>query len=295
MLKSSYIFKLKWELSLVVWIFCAASIGVVIRYLHEYFLLFQQVFLRSFIALLLSILIYSLFYGRNDFSKFVKRDYYIVVLRAVFHLWAITFWILALLNTSLANATLVWSIPATAILWIIFFWDRLWPRSLLFLCISIFGAFLLTYQWWLSLGLWELYAFVASFLFSSYSLLRKKFSHDIGDREISLVSLGSTSFLCFLVVIFYQPDFTKFYIHYDILSYVYVFLWAVIFLCISFFGAYWFKRVNSIKASSIEFLEIPFAIVLWFIFFGEVLNLKDAVWGVLIVTGAYLMLVQKSQ
>jgi len=225
MLKLFYTSELKWELSLVFWIFYTALIGVVIRYLNEYFLLFQQVFLRSFVALILSIFIYYIFYWKHDFSKFTKRDYYVILLRAVFHLWAV---------------------PATAILWMIFFWDRLWMKSFLFLWISIFGAFLLTYQWWLSLGLWELYAFIASFLLSSYSLLRKKFSLEIGDREISLVSLGSTSLLCFLVVVFYQPDFTRFYVNYDVLSYVYVLLWAVIFLCISFFGVYWFKRVNSI-------------------------------------------------
>ncbi len=58
---------------------------------------------------------------------------------------------------------------------------------------------------------------------------------------------------------------------------------------ISFTGIYGFKRVSAIRASSLEYLEVFFAIILGFLFFSETLTGKEVLWGVLIVGGAYLM------
>jgi len=282
--------EIRWEFSLVLWIFFAAFMWVVIRFLNEYFLVFQQVFLRASLSVVLSFLLYYIFFWKSDFSNIKKKDWTIIFLRAIFHLSAVALWILALLNTSLANATLVWSVPATAILWIIFFGDRLWRTSFVYLLLSIIWAIIISYEGDLQIWIGELYAFTASFLFSSYSLLRKKLSNNIWDREVSLVSLSTTSLLSFIVLLLLQPDFSRFFENYSPMSLIYVLIWALVFLCISFFWIYGFKRVSPLRASSIEFLEIPFAIILGFIFFWEYVNFKDAIWWCCIVSWAYLLM-----
>ena len=282
-------YELSWEFSLVIWIFLSASIWVIIRFLDEYFLIFQQVFLRSSIAVILSIWIYIFFFWKIHFKNILVKDYAIFFMRSIFHLAAIGLWILALLNTSLANATLVWSIPATAILGILFFWNKIKSSEVFFLLIAFFGVITISFDENLSLWVGELYAFCASFCFSAYSLSRKLLSDHLWDREISVLSLTFSSVLSFFIVLLLQNDTTRFQENYSIEGIIYLFLGAILFLCISFFWIYGFKRVTPIKASSIEFLEIPFAIILGFIFFWEYLSFKEIFWGILIVLWAYFI------
>ncbi len=285
--------ELAWEISLVAFSFFAALMWVLIRYLNEYFLIFQQVFFRSLIAVMLSFIIYSVFFGKLDFLKVKQKDYFLTLLRAVIHLSAVTFWILALLNTTIANATLAGSIPATAILGILFFWDSFSKKSFLYIFISLLWAITISFQWDISFWIWEIYAVIASFLFSSYSLLRKKLSHDIWDREVSFISLVWTALFSGVIFVLFQPDLSRFEQNYEAISIVYLFLGAVVFLCISIFWIYGFKRVRPIVASSIEYLEIPFAILLWYIFFWEFLDIQDTIWWVFIVLWAYLLMNEK--
>lgn len=284
-----------WEISLIFWIFFAASMWIIIRVLDTYFLIFQQVFLRSSLAVLMSVWVYLLFFWKLEFSRITRRDYSIFLLRSLLHLSAISLWILALLNTTLLNATLVGSVPATAILGVIFFEERLNIKALWYLWLSFLWAVLVSFHSDFSLWIWELYAFCASFLFSAYSLVRKKLSDHIGDREVSTLSLLFSSLLAFVIVLFFQADFSRLQNNYSIEAIIYLVLGAIVFMCISFFWVYGFKRVPPIKAASLEFLEIPFAAALWFIFFLEYPTWKDLIGWCLIILWAYLLLQEKSK
>lgn len=106
----------KWEVSFVLWMFFAASIWVVIKYLNDYFWVFQQIFFRSTIAFVMSVMIYYLFFWKLNFSKISKKDYGILALRWFMHVAAFFFWVTAVTTTTLANATLVAAIPAQQLL-----------------------------------------------------------------------------------------------------------------------------------------------------------------------------------
>jgi len=169
------------------------------------------------------------------------------------------------------------------------FSEKLTIRNAIYLFISILWVLIISFD--VNFVLWrgEVYALISTFFFSAASLIRKKISDHIWDEEISTLAILITSIYAFLYVLIFENDFTQLSINYSHLSLLYLIIWGFLFLAISFSWIYWFKRVSAIRASSLEYLEIFFAIALWWIFFSEFPSFKDMLGWFLIVFWAYCM------
>lgn len=285
--------EVKWEISLILSGFFAAFMWVVIKLLDNYFWIFQQIFLRSTIALLLCFIVYRFFLGKFNFSAITKKDVYVLLWRSLLQLSAIWLWVMAITETSLANATLISCIPATALIWMILYSEKLSKKAFFYIIISLLWAIIISIDQNFKIGQWELYALISTFLFSFAALLRKKISHNIWDKEISTLAIMITSIYAWIYILIFERDFSQFVINYSHSTLLYLILWGILFLLISFSVIYGFKRVSAIKASNIEYLEILFAIILGIVFFSEYPTLKDIIWWLLVVLWAFCMLSYK--
>src|SRR5690348_3926687 len=113
-------------LAIIFLAFLFASVGIFSRVLQESFALFQQVYLRMLVGVLLG---FIFFFNDIHFSKLLhipKKDWIIMILRALsYYVIGVTLFTLAILNTTLGNVSLLQSLPIVAIFGVLFFKEKL--------------------------------------------------------------------------------------------------------------------------------------------------------------------------
>jgi drug/metabolite transporter (DMT)-like permease len=287
--------KLSSELALIIWIFLGSLMWVIIRFLSEYFLVYQQIFFRSFFAFFLWITIFWILFWKIDLSKIKRKDFLFILLRSIILFLGTVFYVLAINNAKLVNIGFIWAVPTTAIIGIVFMKEKLNLKKAFYLLLSILWVLMIlvkdfsSFEFWL----WETYALISAFLFSIWFLIRKKIWKKIANTDIVIVSVFCFSIYSFLASIIFEESISKMLSRINFFSFIYIILWAFLFVWISFFAIYWFKKITAIKATSIEFLEAVFSLIFWFLFFQEIPELFDIFWWTLIIIWAYLMVRNK--
>ncbi len=283
--------KLSSELALVIWIFLGSLMWVIIRFLNEYFLVYQQIFFRSFFAFIFWFIIFGILFWKIDISKIKTKDFWFILLRSIIlFLWTV-FYVLAINNAKLVNIGFIGAVPTTAIIGIIFMKEKLTKEKAFYLLLSIVWVSMILVKDFSSLKfwIWEFYALVSAFLFSIWFLIRKKIGWKIANLDIMIVSVFCFSIYAFLASIIFEENLFKMLDRINFTSFIYIILWAFIFIWISFFAIYGFKKITAIKATSIEFLEAVFSLIFWYMIFSEIPGVFDLLWWILIIIWAYFM------
>ncbi|MFZ5535250.1 MAG: DMT family transporter [Patescibacteria group bacterium] len=276
--------KHKGVIALILLALVFASMGLFARYLATGFLLFQQVYLRMFAALLICLI---LFRKQIDFKKFLKisaKDWLIILLRAVsYSLFGIILFTQAILVTKYANVSFISALPMTALLGFLLLGEKFSFKKALYIVLAFIGVFIISVQDYSNIFNWSRGEMItqASTVFFSLSYVARRWQSDfLNNTELTVANFFVAFLAVFLVSLFKGDGLPLAGWNWGLLFAV---IGAGIFNALNvFLTNYGFQKLEAVLAGNILTLEALFAVFLGFIFFGEAPMPRDVLGGAII-------------
>ena len=276
----------KGVLSLVVLSAVYASMGIWARGLSHDFLIFQQVYLRVFVALGLSLIF---LHRKLDYSKLARisrNEWLLLAARGLLAGVTVVIFSQAVIDTKLGNVAFIQSLPFIALFGIIFFKERLSWQKLLFIILSLIGVFLIAVSDYHNLLHWGRGEFLSVILGLCFALLvvsRKWHSKLLNNYEITTTIFVFQAVSILMISIAVGEGIPKFQWHPWVLA---TLLMAGIMNVVNFnLANYGFSKVNNILAGNVLTLEAFWSVVFGFLIFRETLSVKEFMVGLLIILG----------
>lgn len=118
-----------------------ASFGIFSRYLNTNFSVFQQLYIRVFLALIISIAIFYKDLNIKSFFNLPKKEWAVLVFRAFcFYGLAVPLNVYAIVEAKYSNVTFLQAIPITALLGFLFLQERLTSKKLFIIFFAFIGV-----------------------------------------------------------------------------------------------------------------------------------------------------------
>lgn len=178
-----------------------ASMGLFARYLSTGFLLFQQVYLRMFAALIVGYLVFRKQIDVSKFKKLPAKEWLIIVVRAVsYSLFGIILFTQAIILTKYSNVSFIGSLPMTAVLGFILLREKVTFKKLALVLLAFVGVVLISvkdYSNMFSWGKGEVLTLISTVFFSLSYIARKWQSESLTNKELTVIN-----FLVAFVVVF---------------------------------------------------------------------------------------------
>lgn len=281
----------KGVIALVFLAFVFATMGIYARYLQTDFALFQQVYLRVFGAVLLGTV---LFWSSVSFRKFLsisKKDWTIVVFRALTFGIGVILFTLAFITTKYSNATFVAVIPLLPLFGYFLLGEKISGRKLLYITLAFLGVALIAIHDFtniLAFGRGELYALLSAVAFNLSYVARKWQSEYLNDKESVILVFfleGLFIFVSSFLVGESLPSLSAF-------SPPTIFVIVVASLANVanlFLVNYGFGRVEVSVAGNILTLETAFALLFGLFIYHEIPALRELLGGAVIIFSVYQM------
>lgn len=278
-------------IALIILSFVFASMGLFARYLATGFLLFQQVYLRMFAAFGIG---FFFFRKELDFGKLKKisfRDWAIIILRATsYALFGIILFTQAIVITKYSNVSFIGALPTTAILGFLLLREKFTAQKALLVLLAFVGVMLLAvkdYSHIFDWGRGEVLTLISTVFFALSYIGRKWMSPLLNNKELTVLNFLMAFLVVFFVSLFKGDGLPVTGWTNGLLAAV---VGAGIFnIANVYLTNYGFQNVEAVLASNILTLESFFAIILGFLFFGEVPILKDLLGGLIIVGSVIAM------
>lgn len=240
-----------------------ASMGVYIRYLSVGFTVLQQVYLRIFIAFILTSI---LFHKKIDYAKFKKlsvKEYLLLLFRgASMYLFGVALFTQAILLTKLSTASFINALPISQLLGFIFLREKVKIYKVFFILTAFLGVILIgvtDYSHLFSWGLGEILALISTFFFAINYVSRRWQSNLLNNYEITQLTLLG-AFLCVFIASLIHGEGLPAH-GWSMTIWIVLFLAGLSNVVNVFLINYGFEKVNVVFASNILTLESAFAIV----------------------------------
>ena len=264
--------------------------GLIVRGLDNGFATIQQVYWRGIAAFSIGFL---LFFRDIDFKKLLKikkNEWFLFFYRNFLtYVLGVVFFTKAIITTKLANVVLIGILPFGALWGAVIFKEKLNLKRILYILGAFIGAALIVIKDFSSsfvFGKGEIYALISIVFYSLGTILRKKHSNLLNDKEITVLN-----FVFGFVFVFAASMISK-----EPLSanWSMNLFWVLILagcynVAMTYLLNYGYKRIEAVVATNILSLEGVFGILIGLLFFLEVPTIKELIGGVLIITCAYLM------
>ncbi len=261
------------------------------RYLSTSFDIFQQVYLRLFVAFLLLLIIFRKSISLQKIIKLPVKDKGWIFLRAfLYYFLGVGLYTYAVLITKISNVAFIAAIPMTALFGFFLLRERITLSKALLVALSAVGVFIISVKEFggaLNFGIGEIAALFSSFFVSLGLVTRKWQKSSLNDQEIALIMLLSASIQFFIASIIFGEGLPMSGWSNGIIFVL--FLGGLMNAFLSFFMNYGLARVKAVFASNIISLDAVFATVFAFILFRELPNSKELFGGVLIIVSALLL------
>src|SRR3989339_459652 len=276
--------KQKGILALIGLAFTYASFGFFTRYLSVSFGFFQQLYLRLFAGLIIGFLIF----GKNfDFSKLKKitlNEWLLLIFRAAaYYLLGAALFNKAILLTKISTVAFIGSLPMTAILGFIILKEKISSQKIFYLSLSFIGIIIISINSFsdFSFGQGEILALM-SCIFASLSIVFRKYQTKLlNNVEITQIQIFFASIFILIASLLTKEGMPINNWNESVLFII--LLSGLANVLMIFFTNYGFEKVKTSIASNILTLEMFFALLIGFIFYRELPNLKETLGGVLIL------------
>ena len=268
-----------------------AGTGVVTRYLSLHFTILQQIYWRILIAFILGLVIFPRQFHFGKILKITSREWLLLTARSTANfLFAAPLWIAGANIAKLANVGFIDSLPITAFFSLVLHLEKGSLEKTILIFLSFIGILILSVKDLTSIssfGFGEFLILLSGFFFAYRNFSRIWHTKLLNDLEITQVMF----FLGFIVVFATSlilgekliiPNWSGELIFMLILG-------GVIMIANIFLTNYGFARVSPVLGSIIINLEAVLAMFFGFIFYGEVLTLRELLGGLLIVTTVFGM------
>lgn len=275
--------------ALIALAFVFASMGVFARYLSTSLLLLQQVYLRIFAALVISLYLFRKDINISKIKKLPRREWLILAGRAFFfYLLGVTLFTKAITIAKYANVSFIGALPLTAFFGFIILKEKVTMPKILLLLTALFGSTILAVQDYSQLLVWgqgELIALASAAFFSLSYVMRPLQSKKLNNREITVLI-----FILGFLMVFFASLLSGESLPTPIggwsMEITAVVIGAGIFNILNLYLVnYGFSIVETALASNILTLESLFAISIGFALYGEIPAMKELIGGIIIVLG----------
>lgn len=262
-----------------------ASMGIFARYMQTSFTILQQVYLRIAAALLIAVVIFRKKLNFKKLSRVTKKDWIILTVRSLsMYVFGVVLFTYGIINAKYSNVSFISALPLTAIFGFVLLKEKITFWKIFYVLIAFIGVIFISvadFSNLFSFGQGELATLVSVVFFSFSYIARKWQSKILNNYEITVII-----FMISLIVVFASSVFIGEGLPLDNWSY---FLLAVVAgaglfnVGNLFFTNYGFERVKAVLASNLLTLESLFAVVIGFLFFKELSNIKELLGGILII------------
>ncbi|RJQ26807.1 DMT family transporter [Candidatus Parcubacteria bacterium] len=275
----------KGVIALILLAFGFASVAIYTRYLSGYLSLSQQLYLTLGAAFILSLFIFPRSLSVFRLRKIPKKDLVIMLFRITLgYIIGASLYREAIVLTKISNVTFIQSIPFASVFGFILFKEKFTIDKLLLLIVAYIGVILISvkdYSSVFTVGTGELFSFISAALFSLSYLCRKWQSNFLNDKEITQILLFM-SFVTFFVISLVNGEILP-TVSWQIGLFSVILLAGFFNVANNFLINFGFKNVKAVLAGNILTLEGIFALVLAFVFYQELPNLKEFIGGMLII------------
>lgn len=277
-------------LSLILLSFVFASMGIFARYLGTGFTVFQQVYLRIYIALILTLIIFRKNIRFHKLKTATRREWLVVALRGLLlYGIAVPLVSLAVIEAKYGNVSFLGTLPFVALFGVVFFKERLTILKIVLIMLAVVGVGFIAVRdpnQLLNWGRGEVAALLSGAAFAMSYVARKWHSDVFNNKELTalIFAAGGTFSLLFSMLGGQGIPTT----------------WSVSLLIVLVISAlanvanllltnYGFERVGNVVAGNILTLEVFFGVTIGYLLYGEKPGAREWIGGVLIVTSVILM------
>lgn len=268
------------------------SFGLPIRYLSNHFSLFEQIYLRLFLAVIFAIIIFYKHIRWTRFFRMPKKEWLILLFRViVLYGFAISLYTKAFTLTTLGHVSLLGAIPTTAVLGFILLREKVTRQKIVLILLSVIGILFITvsdpshlFSW----GRGDIFALVSDLFFSLSYIARKWQTDYLNNQELAVSMLLFGFILVFLLSLGTGQPLPAIPQISELTGLVLVGA-GLLNVASIFLTNYGFAYVEAALANNIIALESFFAVLFGFIFFGEILTIQTLIGGLLILSSVVFL------
>jgi len=277
----------KGVIALIILALVFASMGLFARYLATNFLLFQQVYLRMFAALVIGFFALRRQLDLKKLPKIPLRDWIIILVRGIsYSLFGIILFTQAIVITKYSNVSFIGSLPMTGILGFLLLREHFTLKKAGFIFLAFLGAVMIAVTDFSNMFSWgrgEILTLISTVFFGISYIGRRWQTKFLNNSEMTVLNFVVAFFVVFIVSIFKGDGL-------PVTGWTTGLLLAVIGAgCFNianvFLTNYGFEKVEAVLASNILTLESFFAVILGFLFYQELPLLKELAGGIIIIAG----------
>lgn len=268
-----------------------ASLGLFSRFLSTNFLLFQQVYIRMFAALILGFLF---FYKKLDFSKLKKisiKEWLLLMFRSAgYYLFGVVLFTKASLLIKISTLSFIGSLPMTAALSFLLMQEKPTLKKIFYIFLAFVGVAIISIKDFSSVLVWgqgEMLALLSSIMASLSIVFRKYQTKLLNNIEISQIMLFFSFLFVLIGSLIFKEGLPLNNWNANIL--LMVIIAGVVNILLVLFTNYGFEKVQTSIASNILTLEMFFAVILGFMFYREIPTAKDMLGGIFILFSVFQM------
>lgn len=286
-------FQLKAILALIGVSFLYASMNVAVRFLHEGFSIFTQVYLRIGLGLIIGLLVFGREIRLKLIGKTSFRDWLILFMMGFGGFGLFVYFItLGALEAKLLNISVILGVAPlfTYFYSLIFFRKKPKASILIFLLSSLIGiSFIASKSFGFSIsqfGRGELYVLISAALLGLFFIGRRMLSKHLNNTEITLITMG----IACITNLFFAIANKEVLVLQNVLNPI-----VMVGLLIGGFGnilstkfeTFAFQHIHPVIGSQILLSENIFSLFLGLILYRELFGLPEIVGSILIVISVY--------
>ena len=259
-------------------------VGVIIKKTATEVNLVTTLFYRFVFSVPLLLLFAILGRGKAALNIIEKRT---MILRVLCGLSGMVFWVLAIRNLPLGQATALFqsSVIFVAILSPLILFERVGLYRWIAVVFGLFGIFILTSPFSQNASFEILYGLIAALAGALLSVTLRRLGKSENSLSVALIYNATAAFLMLMIIIVFpsQLDRVQSSVFYDL-----VFLGIITsFSQIFFTGAYHY--VDAVIVSSLRYLQVPMAGLTAFLLFAEIMTSLE-IFGAMIVILSCLLI-----
>lgn len=283
--------KTKGIISLIILAVIYGGSGVIVRYLNLYLTDFQNIYIRTFLALILGLLIFRKSLNFEKLRKITFSEWLLLLIRsaATFPL-AIVLWVKATSLTKLANISFIDSLPLTATLSFIFLREKTTLPKLYWLGLSFVGVILVAVEDFSNIftfGMGELLVLASGFFFAFRNISRRWHTNLLNDAEMTQIMFFFGLIMVFILSLIFGEKINIPAFNWEL--FLMLIFGGLVLVANIFISNYGFARVPAVFGSNILNMEAFFAIYFGLLFYKEMPNIKELLGGAMIVLSVIMM------
>ena len=273
----------------------AAGFGlmpVLARFLGQGLGLFEQWYLRYAVASIVAIIVFWRQVRWNKFLHLPAREWGVLSFRIISgQVIGLGLFTLASLKTDAGVVSFMQVLPIIPLLGVIIFHEHLTRQKAAITLLAFVGAALVVVTDIHSLAHLNTGALLSllSAVFYSAMLVTRKWHKELNNQEITLAFMVFSCLCAYVISIIFDHRWIIPSSHWH-LSFVLVVIGAgMLSVLVNFLISYGFEHVSAIIAGNILSLEEVFGALFGFIFYGQLLNTKEIIGGLVILASVVLM------